>query len=161
VNSNAADAIRVLTERGATLATAESLTGGLVCAQLTAVPGASAVVLGGVVGYATDAKARLAGVADAVLAEHGPVAAETAVAMAAGIRARLRADFALATTGVAGPTDQDGHSPGTVHVALVGPGEVLVRSFTGDERLRGDRAAVREQTARVALDMLLSHDHGR
>jgi CO/xanthine dehydrogenase FAD-binding subunit len=99
-----------------------------------------------------------------VLGDVRPVASDLEDATdgrAAGIRARLRADFALATTGVAGPTDQDGHSPGTVHVALVGPGEVLVRSFTGDERLRGDRAAVREQTARVALDMLLSHDHGR
>lgn len=147
-------AIAELTTRGLTIATAESLTGGLVCAALTAVPGASAVVIGGVVAYATAAKRSLLGVGEDIVAAHGPVAAETAVAMAGGVRDRQGADIGLATTGVAGPAGVDGHPAGTVHVAVAWHSGTEVRSFTGDDRLPGDRAAVREATVGAALRLL-------
>ncbi|MGH8829208.1 MAG: CinA family protein, partial [Jiangellaceae bacterium] len=113
--SRAEPVIRALIERRVTVATAESLTGGLVCAALTSVPGASAVVRGGVVVYGTDLKVSLAGVDETALRQYGPVAAETALAMAAGVRERLHADVGVATTGVAGPDRQDDLPPGTVH----------------------------------------------
>lgn len=150
----ATTAIQELTTRGLTIATAESLTGGLVCAALTAVPGASAVVHGGVVAYATAAKRSLLGVAEDIVAEHGSVAAETAAAMAGGVRYRLGTDLGLATTGVAGPDRVDGHPAGTVHVALAWQSGTEIRSFTGDDRLPGDRAAVREATVGAALRLL-------
>ncbi len=154
LEAQAGDAVRVLRERGLTIATAESLTGGLVCAWLTSVPGSSAVVLGGVVAYATSAKELLANAPAQVIAAHGAVAEPTAAAMAAGIRSRLGADLGVATTGVAGPTQQDGHPPGTVYVALAWSGGQVVRSFAGDERLSGDRRAVRAATVRAALEMV-------
>ncbi|RIQ34830.1 CinA family protein [Jiangella rhizosphaerae] len=146
--------VRRLIARGLTVAAAESLTGGLVCAALTSVPGSSAVVRGGVVVYATELKASLAGVPVAVLSADGPVAASTAAAMAGGVRQRLGADVGLATTGVAGPDPQDGHPPGTVHVAVATAGDVRVRSFTGDEALPGDREQVRAATVRAVLALL-------
>lgn len=150
-----ADAVvRRLIASGRTVAAAESLTGGLVCAALTSVPGASAVVRGGVVVYATELKATLAGVPEEVLAADGPVAASTAAAMADGVRLRLGADVGLATTGVAGPDPQDGHPPGTVHVAVATAGGVRVRSFTGGSALPGGREAVRAGTVRAVLALL-------
>jgi nicotinamide-nucleotide amidase len=146
--------VRRLAERRLTVATAESLTGGLLSAALTAVPGASAVMRGGVVVYATEMKAQLAGVPEPVLEAHGPVAAETAAAMAAGIRIRVGADVGVATTGVAGPDSQDGHLPGTVFVAVAHESVTRVRSFAGPDRVRGDRTAVRARTVVVALGML-------
>ncbi|TDD68755.1 nicotinamide-nucleotide amidohydrolase family protein [Jiangella aurantiaca] len=150
----AADVVRRLKARGLTVAAAESLTGGLVCAALTSVPGSSAVVRGGVVVYATELKATLAGVPEAVLAADGPVAASTAVAMADGVRRRLGADVGLATTGVAGPDPQDGHPPGTVHVAVATAGGARVRSFTGEEALPGGREQVRAATVGAVLALL-------
>ena len=141
-----------LTSRGETLATAESLTGGLIGELLTDVPGASASYLGGVIAYATRLKATLAGVPEVLLATDGPVAASTARAMAAGIATRCGADWGLAVTGVAGPDSQDGHRPGEVHVALVGPaGEKIIQ-----ERhvLTGDRSTIRRRTAEIALALL-------
>jgi nicotinamide-nucleotide amidase len=141
-----------LTSRGETLATAESLTGGLIGVLLTDIPGASASYLGGVIAYATRLKATLAGVPDAMLATDGPVAASTARAMAAGIATRCGADWGLAVTGVAGPDSQDGHRPGEVHVALVGPaGEKIIQE---QHELTGDRSAIRRQTAELALALL-------
>ncbi|HEY9409211.1 MAG TPA: CinA family protein [Jiangellaceae bacterium] len=155
-------AISVLVAGDVTIATAESLTGGLLCAALTSVPGASAVVRGGVVVYATDLKADLAGVAPAILERHGPVAAETASALATGVRERLGADLGVATTGVAGPDSQGGRPPGTVYVALARAEEVRVRAFdawTGP--LPGDRDAVRAATVRAALEMIIDGSAGR
>ncbi|PZF80720.1 CinA family protein [Jiangella anatolica] len=146
--------VRSLIARRLTVAAAESLTGGLVCAALTSVPGASAVVRGGVVVYATELKASLAGVPEPVLAADGPVAASTAAAMASGVRTKLGADIGFATTGVAGPDAQDGHPPGTVHVAVATADGVRVRSFTGSEALPGDRAAVRAATVSAVLGLL-------
>lgn len=151
MHDRAAGLIAALADRGETVATAESLTGGLVAATLTAVPGASAVFRGGVVSYATDLKASLAGVPEAVLRRAGPVAAETAAAMAEGVRRSCGSTYGVATTGVAGPDPQDGRPPGTLHVAVATPGDTLVAS-SGD--LAGDRAAVRTAAVDRALRLL-------
>jgi nicotinamide-nucleotide amidase len=138
-----------LKERGQTLATAESLTGGLVGAALTDVPGVSAVYRGGVVVYATDLKASLAGVPTDLLADVGPVHPDTAAALATGVRERLGATYGLATTGVAGPDPQAGIEAGTVYVAAAGPNAVRVRKLA----LTGDRAAVRQGSVRAVLEL--------
>jgi nicotinamide-nucleotide amidase len=147
----AADVVAALTARGQSLATAESLTGGLLGAAITAVPGASAAYVGGAIAYATPMKHRLAGVDAELLATHGPVSERTAVALAAGIRKATDADWAVATTGVAGPTSQDGHEPGEVWVGIVGPG-VAARAVRFD--FTGDRTAVRAATVHAALTLL-------
>ncbi len=149
--ATAADVVEALTSARATVATAESLTGGLVAAALTAVPGASAVVRGGVVAYATDLKHELAGVPEETLARDGPVAASTAAAMAAGVQRRCAATYGVATTGVAGPDPQDDHPPGTLHVAVAGPAGTRVESVTA---LAGDRSAIRKAAVQRALDLL-------
>ena len=148
----AANVIARLTAAGDTVAVAESLTGGLVCAVLTRVPGASAALRGGVVAYATELKATLLGVDGDILAARGAVDPDVARGMAAGARARLGATYGVATTGVAGPDEQDGHPVGTVHVAVIGPAGSVVRSY----RFRGDRAAVRRQSVDSALSVLLA-----
>jgi nicotinamide-nucleotide amidase len=145
----AGDVIRLLAERGLTLAVAESLTGGLVVAELISVPGASAVVRGGVVAYATELKHELLGVDAALLAAGGPIQAEVAEQMASGVRARLSADVGLATTGVAGPDPQDGHPPGEVWIAIAtATGVHSVRLELG-----GDRASVRRETVEAVIDL--------
>lgn len=146
-----ADVVTALRRAGATVATAESLTGGLVAAELTSVPGASSVFRGGVVAYATELKATLAGVPQDVLDHHGPVAAATAEAMARGVRVACGATYGIATTGVAGPDPQDGHPPGTVYVAVASPDGARVRSAAPSCDV-GDRVAVR----RLAVDMVLA-----
>ena len=117
----AAVVVAALRQRSQTLATAESLTGGLVGATLTDVPGASAVYRGGLIMYATELKAELAGVSAQTLAADGPVAASTAAQLARGAATVCGADWGLATTGVAGPEPQDGHPVGQVFVAVAGP----------------------------------------
>ncbi|WP_188986290.1 CinA family protein [Saccharopolyspora thermophila] len=139
------DALR---RRGETVATAESLTAGLVAAALTDVPGASDVVRGGLVVYATDLKAELAGVDRDLLAQHGAVHPRVAEMLADGARRRCGAHWGLGLTGVAGPDPQDGVMPGTVHLGFAGPGGVEVRSV----RLDGDRYSVRAAAVRVALE---------
>lgn len=145
--------VEALRRAGATVATAESLTGGLVAAALTSVPGASSVFRGGVVAYATELKAALAGVPQDVLDHDGPVAPATAEAMAHGVRAACEATYGLATTGVAGPGAQDGHPPGTVHVAVAWPDGVRVRSAEPSRDV-GDRAAVRQLAVEMALALI-------
>lgn len=146
-----------LSDRGETIATAESLTGGLIGAMITAVSGASAVYRGGVISYATDLKATLAGVSPRTLREHGAVAAPTAVEMATGVAARCEATWGIAVTGVAGPDPQEGHPPGTVFVAVARPADVWGgASPDSDVCLRelslvGDRASIRQQTVEAAL----------
>lgn len=143
--------LRTLGAGGATLAVAESLTGGLVGELLTAVPGASAVFRGGVTAYATDVKVTLLGVPPELLAAHGAVHPEVAVAMARGARERLTATYGAATTGVAGPEPQDGRAVGTVHVAVALPdGSARVRSLV----LGGDRDRVRTAAAVAVLDLV-------
>jgi nicotinamide-nucleotide amidase len=141
--------VGLLKDRGETLATAESLTGGLVGGALTDVPGVSAVYRGGVVVYATDLKAKLAGVSEDLLAAVGPVHPDTAAALATGVRERLDATYGLATTGVAGPDPQAGIEAGTVYVAAAGPSSVQVRKL----QLTGDRAAVRRASVQAVLEL--------
>lgn len=118
----ARELVAALRAKGQTVAFCESLTAGLASAMLADVPGASAVLRGGLVTYATDLKSELAGVPEKVLEEHGPVSEETAAAMALGARARCGADWAVALTGVAGPDPQDGHPVGEVWLGIAGPG---------------------------------------
>ncbi|NTW39238.1 MAG: CinA family protein [Cellulomonadaceae bacterium] len=134
-----------------TVAVAESLTGGAVTDALVAVPGASRCVRGGVIAYATDLKASLLDVPTEHLARTGPVDPDVALAMASGVRARLGADYGIATTGVAGPDPQDGAAPGTFHVAVVGPWGSEVRSMV----VGGDRSAVRASARDAALELAL------
>jgi nicotinamide-nucleotide amidase len=142
---------RSLLDAGATVAVAESLTGGLLGGSLSSTPGSSETFRGGVVAYATDVKAGVLGVDEHLLAERGPVDADVAVAMASAVRERLGATFGLATTGVAGPAEQDGVPVGTVHVALVGPQH---RPLVATLALRGDRDRIRGASVRAALDLL-------
>ena len=149
--SPAADDLATLRGRGLTLATAESLTGGLVGAALTAVAGSSDVYRGGIVCYATDLKASLVGVPAALLDAQGPVAADTAAALAAGAARACGADVGAATTGVAGPTPQDGHPVGEVYVAVSLPGsEPRVRPL----QLSGTRDEIRDATVAAVLALL-------
>jgi nicotinamide-nucleotide amidase len=151
VEELARDLVARLTATGATLATAESLTGGSLGGLITEVPGASAVYRGGVVAYATELKVNLLGVAEDLVDEYGVVSAECAEAMAAGVRSRAQASYSLSTTGVAGPDLQDGLPPGTVYVGWCGPSGAGVRSLA----LEGDREAIRTETCRQAIAMLL------
>jgi nicotinamide-nucleotide amidase len=141
-----------LRRRGATVAVAESLTGGLLCAALTEVAGASSVVRGGVVAYATPLKAQLLDVPGDLLASSGPVDPDVAAAMAAGVRARLAAAYGVATTGVAGPSPQDGAPVGAVYVAVAAPDGVRVEGH----RFAGDRAAIRAAATTAALELLVA-----
>jgi nicotinamide-nucleotide amidase len=142
--------ISLLKKRGETLATAESLTGGLVAATIVDVPGASAVFRGGLVAYATELKAALVGVPNDLLKARGPVDPDVARALARGARERCGADWGLATTGVAGPDPQDGHPVGRVYVAVSGPGVDEVRELT----LTGDRPAIRAGSVAAVLVLL-------
>ena len=150
--TSAAGILARLRQRGETLAVAESLTGGLLAAEFVAVPGASAVFRGGVVAYATELKASLLGVPPPLLNSHGPVDPSVAAALAAGARDRCGADWAAATTGVAGPDPQGGQPVGRVYVAVAGPlaQHAAVRELT----LPGDRAAVRRGAVEAAVALL-------
>ncbi len=149
--SSAAEVLAALRVRGLTLATAESLTGGLVGGALTGVAGSSDVYRGGVVCYATDLKASLVGVPADLLDTYGPVARQTAAALAVGAARVCGADVGAATTGVAGPSPQDGHPVGEVYVAVAAAGaEPQVRPL----RLAGTRVEIREQTVEAVLTLL-------
>ncbi len=148
--SLAEEVVTTLTARGESLAVAESLTGGSLCGALVAVPGCSAVLRGGLVAYAVDLKARLLGVDAELLASTEAVAATVAAQMATGARRLLAADWAVATTGVAGPAGAGGRPPGTVFVAVEGPRA----SSAVEYRLSGARAEVRAETVVRALTQL-------
>jgi nicotinamide-nucleotide amidase len=152
VNPSAA-VVAALVDQGITVATAESLTGGLLCATLVDVPGASAVVRGGVVAYATELKATLLGVDDGALARTGPVDGLVAEQMARGARARTGADLGVSTTGVAGPGPADGFEAGTVFVGVAAD---WIPGGTRHERLAltGDRAAIRRASVDAALNQV-------
>ncbi len=140
-----------LADRGLTIATAESCTGGLLAARLTERPGSSAWVLGGVVAYANSAKEQLLDVPAEVLAEHGAVSPEVAVALAEGARARFGADIGVGITGVAGPGGGTADKPvGTVHLCVAGPDGPQPRALL----LPGSRSAVRERSVTRAMHLL-------
>jgi nicotinamide-nucleotide amidase len=147
----AREAIRLLISARQTVAAAESLTGGLVAAALTTVPGSSAVFRGGIVAYAAELKTDLLGVPAGLLARYGPVHAEVAAAMAAGVRQRLGAAYGLATTGVAGPGPADGQPAGTVFIAVLGPSGLVGCQLN----LAGDRQRVREGSVREIMSLLV------
>lgn len=171
----AADLIYALSERGQTVAVAESLTGGMVCAALVEVPGASTAVRGAVVAYATELKHRLLDVDAGLLARNGPVDPDVAAQMALGVRERLGADWGLATTGVAGPDSQDGVAPGRVYLAVAGPLVPVSADISVDSApvfelsglppistrvleldLVGDRAQIRTASTEQAIGALLA-----
>ncbi|WP_275294319.1 CinA family protein [Amycolatopsis sp. La24] len=148
--TGARELVATLTRRGETVAAAESLTAGLVCATLAEVPGASAVLRGGLVVYATELKAALAGVDEQLLAEHGAVHPDVAAQLAKGARERCGATWGLGLTGVAGPDPQDGVAPGTVYVGLSGPCVDTVRELAET----GDRDTIRTASVRAAFALL-------
>lgn len=135
-----------------TVATAESLTGGALCARLVDVPGASSVVVGGAVCYSYGAKSRVLGVDPELLERDGAVNAATAEQMAQGALELYRADIALATTGVAGPgPDERGAAAGTVWLAIARRGGTM---RTAALQLEGDRTEVRAGAVQQALELL-------
>lgn len=150
--SLAAAAIDLLSRRRLTVGTAESLTGGLIAATLTTVPGASAVFRGGIVAYAADVKEAVLGVPAALLSRVGTVHPDVAAAMAAGAIERLAVTIGIAVTGVAGPDPVEGLPVGTVHIALISPDGVRHRPL----RLTGDRDRIRQATVTNALSLLVS-----
>lgn len=136
--------------RGLTVGTAESLTGGAVAAAVVAVPGASACFQGAVVSYSTRVKTEVLGVPARLLGERGSVDPDVAIAMAEGARRRLGTDWAVSTTGVAGPEAHDGRPVGTVYVGVAGPAGSSVHELAA----AGDRAEVRADAVRTALERL-------
>ena len=146
-----AHGVHVLLERRReTLATAESLTGGLLAEILTAAPGASTSYVGGVVAYATSLKTGLLGVPADVVERHGVVSEQCARAMAEGVRTVAGATYALATTGVAGPEPQEDKPVGTVHVAVATPDGTVHEELALD----GDRSAIRMASCAAVLSAL-------
>ncbi|MGA8328411.1 MAG: nicotinamide-nucleotide amidohydrolase family protein [Mycobacterium sp.] len=149
-----------LTVRQQSVATAESLTAGLLAATLAGVPGASEVLRGGLITYTAHTKITLAGVAPQILDDVGPVAAPTARALAVGARQRCEATWGVGLTGVAGPQAHGGHDVGTVFVGLAGPGEhgaieVVELQLTGsrwDIRLSAVRESISRLRALVAAE---------
>lgn len=146
----ATSVVRGLVERGLTVGTAESLTGGLVCAALTTVPGASAVVRGGVVAYASDVKAAVLGVDRGLIERDGAVSASVASALAEGVRRVLPSAVGVSTTGVAGPDPAEGAPVGTVFLAASGPWGILVE----EHAFTGDREEIRAASVGAALRLL-------
>ena len=139
---------------GKTLVTAESLTGGGIGAALTAISGSSAVYKGGIICYTNWVKENLLGVPGEVLESCGAVSAQVAEAMAVGVRQRLQADVAVSVTGLAGPGgDEFGNSVGTVFIGYASEFE----SFSVEHHFEGDREAVRRQTIRAALELVLDN----
>ena len=156
-SADAADLVHLLTDRGLTIATAESLTGGLLAATLIDVPGASAVVNGGVVAYATPVKHSVLGVDAGLLDERGPVDPQVAEQMADRVRLVCAvggrpADVGLATTGVAGPDSQGGRPPGTVYVAVASARGIRSVGLALD----GDRPAVRRAAVAAVISAALA-----
>ena len=154
IQASAVAVIEAAIKAGVMVATAESCTGGLVSGALTAVAGSSAVLDRGFVTYSNEAKGEMLGVSDELLARFGAVSGPVARAMALGAVERSRASAAVSITGVAGPGGGSSEKPvGLVHFAAVGPSGVIVNV----ERRFGDmgREAVRMESVRVALDLLL------
>src|SRR5579859_6356884 len=146
------DVIAALARRGLTLAVAEGDTGGVLLERLTALPGSSAVVRGGVVAYHDDLKRQLLGLAPDLIEAHGAVSAAAAEAMAHGVRRLAGADVGLATTGIAGPGGATAAKPvGLAFVSAVN----AARALTREHRWPGDRAQNRESSALAALHLAL------
>ena len=146
------EAVAALKVRGLTVCTCESLTGGLICATLVDVPGASKVVRGGLITYQTDTKTLLANVEAALIEKHGVVSAEVAAAMAVGARTRLQADIAVSATGMASPGEPHEPPAGTVFVGIASDRGVRVMPL----QLTGSREEIRRATAEAAIRGILA-----
>jgi len=143
--------VRLLSERKQTLALAESCTGGCIAHRITNVPGASAVLLAGLVTYSNEAKQKLLGVRADTLAAHGAVSEVVAREMVEGARQRMGADFALSVTGIAGPTGgTEGKPVGTVFIGLAADGGTVVQKNYNPY----DRETFKQATANQALEIL-------
>lgn len=148
----AREVISALLDRGLTLATAESCTGGGIGHALTAVPGSSGAYLGGVISYTNGVKEKLLDVPHDMLETRGAVSPETARAMAQGVRAAIGADLAASATGLAGPDgDGSGKPVGLVYIGCANAADTLVREF----HFLGSRRQVREQAVCAALELLI------
>jgi nicotinamide-nucleotide amidase len=153
----AKDVVRLLMRRKKTLALAESCTGGFIANQITNVPGASKIFLGGIVSYSNEAKQKFLGVRTKTLAQHGAVSKAVAREMAAEARKRFGADFAIAVTGIAGPGGGTKTKPtGAVFIALADATGVFVEHKLN----RFDREKFKKVTARQALELLKTRTHG-
>ena len=149
----ASEVARLLKTHRRTLATAESCTGGLIAKLLTDIPGSSEYFIEGVVAYANEAKTRLLGVPAQLITEHGAVSRQVATAMALGCRAKSGADFALSTTGIAGPTGGTPEKPvGLVYIGLADAHGCRVEQLRLDPTLSRDD--IRQRAAGEALRML-------
>lgn len=144
--------VDALRSRGWTLATSESLTAGLLASTVARIPGASDVLRGGLIVYATDLKTSLAGVPGAVLSRHGAVSGETARALADGAAGRCGATVGIGLTGVAGPAEQEGHPVGTVYIGVRMPG---AGTWSVPVSLTGDRQQIRDAACSAALEQIL------
>ncbi|WP_276391638.1 competence/damage-inducible protein A [Eudoraea chungangensis] len=142
---------KLLTDKHLKLATAESFTGGKIAEQFTAIPGASAFFLGSIVSYATEMKVNLLNIPNELIQEHSVVSAEVAEAMALNVKTIMKSDFAIATTGNAGPTKGDSDAPiGTVYIAIATPNSVFsVKSLLGNHRTR-----IVQKAVHMAIQML-------
>ena len=147
----APELVALLVREGATVATAESLSGGLLGARITRVPGASAAYVGGVVSYATALKTSLLGVGEDLVEQYGVVSAECAEAMAEGVRRLTGSTYGISLTGVAGPDLQEGKPAGTVYVGVATPSGSLARHLSLD----GGREAIREAACSAAIGVLI------
>lgn len=148
---NATNLVHHFAEKGLTIATAESCTGGLIASALTDIPGASRVFTHGFVTYANAAKTQMLGVPEALLASYGAVCEAVARAMAEGAKARAGADYAISTTGIAGPDGGTAEKPvGTVWFGVAGPSGTQAYH----QLFQGDRASIRAQAVMFALALL-------
>lgn len=157
LNELAQRVVATMSQRDLTLATAESLTGGMLGATITSVPGASRVYLGGAIAYASNLKEHMLGVERIDIEAHSVISGQVATGMAVGAREMTLADWVIGVTGVAGPDSQDGHAPGEVWISVVGPkiGALPSPIQTQQFQFAGDRRSVRESTVAAALEMLL------
>lgn len=157
-----------LRQAGEYLVVAESVTGGALTAAFTAIPGASDVLLAGVVAYDTELKHKLLGVSATLLAQQGPVTEEVAIQMALGLREKvsalkgipLRRITGVATTGVAGPTEQAGHPVGEVFIAVSRVAQSGEGANVYQHQISGDRAAVQKTAVSLTLSHLLEEIRG-
>ena len=156
LNAIATRAVALLRDRGLTVATAESCTGGLIAAAITDVAGASRVFGTGVVSYSCDCKMKLLGVSSATLEAEGAVSATTAAGMAEGVRRVADAAIGVSVTGEAGPIAAENHPVGTVFIGLSDEGGTI----TEKHRFEGDRAAIRRQAATAVLSLLVRRLEG-
>lgn len=146
--------IQTLVRRGESISCAESITGGLLASQLITPTGASEVMAGGIVAYATESKIDILGVQAKTIEAHGTVSSQTALEMAHRVRALFETSWGISTTGVAGPGTHEGHEAGTVFIALVGPGDGETTERVEKHLVPGSRNEVRASSAKLAIEML-------